>query len=79
MRSFIKGLVGLVILVALVWLGLWLYANMRLKQLVTAEISHVNASGTAHISYHNITTSHSPILASFRLRLPCPLPPAIAH
>ncbi|WP_298223681.1 DUF2125 domain-containing protein [Acidocella sp.] len=70
MRSFIKGLVGLVILVALVWLGLWLYANMRLKQLVTAEINHVNASGTAHISYHNITTSHSPILASVTVSQP---------
>lgn len=70
MRSFIKGLAGLVILVVLVWLGLWLYANMRLKQLVTAEINQVNASGTAHISYDKIATSRSPLLASVMISHP---------
>ena len=70
MRGFIKWLAGLVILVVLVWLGVWLYAEMRLKQLVAAEIGRVNASGTAQISYDKLTTSHSPLVASVALANP---------
>ncbi len=70
MRGFIKGLAGLVILVVLIWLGVWLYAEMRLKQLVSAEIGRVNASGTAQISYDKLTTSHSPLVASVTLANP---------
>lgn len=70
MRGFIKGLAGLVIMVVLVWLGAWLYAEMRLKQLVTAQISRVNAAGTAQISYDKLTTSHSPLVASVALTNP---------
>jgi hypothetical protein len=67
MRGFIKGLAGLVILIVLVWLAIWLYAEMRLKQLVAAEINRVNASGTTQISYDKLTTSRSPLVASVTL------------
>ena len=67
MRGFIKGLAGLVILVVLVWVGVWLYAEMRLKQLVAAEIGRVNASGTAQITYDKLTTSRSPLVTSVAL------------
>ena len=67
MRGFIKGLAGLAVLILLVWLGVWLYAEMRLKQLVAAEINRANASGTAQISYDKLTTSDSPLVASVAL------------
>ena len=70
MRGFIKGLAGLVVLVVLAWLGVWLYAEMRLKQLVAAEINRANASGTVQISYSKLTTSSSPLVASVALENP---------
>ncbi|MGE4481040.1 DUF2125 domain-containing protein [Acidocella sp.] len=70
MRGFLKGLGGLVILAALLWLGLWLYADMRLKQLVTARIDAVNQSGEAQIAYDKIATSRSPLMASVTLTNP---------
>ncbi|HTQ71101.1 MAG TPA: DUF2125 domain-containing protein [Acidocella sp.] len=70
MRGFIKGLAGLVILVVLLWLGAWLYAEMRLKQLVAAQIDRVNASGTAQITYDKLTGSRSPLVASIQLANP---------
>lgn len=70
MRGFIKTLAGLIILVALIWLGVWLYAEMRLKQLVSAEINRINSSGVAQISYDKLTTSRSPLVASVALANP---------
>ncbi|MDE1896104.1 MAG: DUF2125 domain-containing protein [Rhodospirillales bacterium] len=70
MRGFIKGLAGLIVLIILVWLGVWLYAEMRLKQLVAAEINRANASGTVQISYDKLTTSNSPLVASVTLANP---------
>ncbi|MBU6426512.1 MAG: DUF2125 domain-containing protein [Rhodospirillales bacterium] len=70
MRGFIKGLAGLIVLVVLAWLGVWLYAEMRLKQLVAAEINRANASGTVQISYDKLTTSDSPLVASVTLAHP---------
>ncbi len=70
MRGFIKGLAGLAVLIVLAWLGVWLYAEMRLKQLVAAEISRANASGTVQISYDKLTTSSSPLVASVALTNP---------
>ena len=70
MRGFIKGLAGLIVSVMLVWLGVWLYAEMRLKQLVAAEISRANASGAVQISYDKLSTSNSPLVASVTLTNP---------
>ncbi|MDE1905934.1 MAG: DUF2125 domain-containing protein [Rhodospirillales bacterium] len=70
MRGFIKGLAGLIVLIVLAWLGVWLYAEMRLKQLVAAEINRANASGTVQISYDKLTTSNSPLVASVALANP---------
>ncbi|MBU6448440.1 MAG: DUF2125 domain-containing protein [Rhodospirillales bacterium] len=70
MRGFIKGLAGLIVLIVLAWLGVWLYAEMRLKQLVAAEINRANASGTVQISYDKLTTSSSPLVASVALANP---------
>lgn len=70
MRGFIKTLAGLIILVALIWLGVWLYAEMRLKQLVSVEINRINTSGVAQISYDKLATSHSPLVASVTLTNP---------
>ena len=70
MRGFTKGLAGLAVLTILAWLGLWLYAEMRLKQLVAAEIGRANASGTVQISYDALTTSDSPLVASVTLANP---------
>lgn len=63
MRRFIVGLAGLVILLALAWLGLWVYAEIRLKQLVEAKIEQINTSDTGHITYRQIVTSRSPLVA----------------
>lgn len=67
MRRILKGLIGLVIVLALLWLGLWFYAEMRLKQLVTAQIDQINTAGTVQISYDRLTSSRSPLVASVTL------------
>ena len=70
MRHFIKGLIGVVILIILVWLGSWYYAETRLKQLVMAQINAINATGTEQVSYDQIITSHSPLVISLALLNP---------
>lgn len=70
MRRFIMGVAGLVILLALAWLGLWFYAEMRLKQLVEAKVEQINSSGNGHVTYSGLTTSSSPLVAGITMLAP---------
>lgn len=70
MRRLIQWLIGIIILIILAWLGIWLYAEMRLKQLVTAEINHINTTSTQHLTYSKLTTSSSPLVAGITLLNP---------
>lgn len=70
MRRLIKWLIGIIILVILAWLGFWVYAEMRLKQLVTAEVDQINASSTQHLAYSKLATSSSPLVAGITLLNP---------
>ncbi len=67
MRSVLKGLAGLILLLVVFWLGLWLYAEMRLKQLVSAQIARINQSGAAQVTYDKLTGSHNPLVAAVTL------------
>lgn len=67
MRGILKGLAGLIILLAILWLGGWFLAEMRLKQLVTARIDKINQTGLEHISYDSLVLGRSPLTASIKL------------
>lgn len=67
MQRFMKRLVGVVLLVVLAWFGVWFYAEMRLKQLVEARITQMNASNTSGIGFDRLTTSNLPWVASVAL------------
>lgn len=67
MRNFIAGLAGLIILLVLVWLGGWFYAEMHLKQTLEARIDQINASGKQQLLYRQMVTSASPFVASVAL------------
>lgn len=70
MKRFTKGLVGLILLVILAWLGVWFYAEMRIKQLVEARIEQINSSGSGQLTYAKIITSRSPLVAGVSLTNP---------
>lgn len=70
MRHFIKGLIGAVILVIIAWLGIWFYAEIRLKQLVAAQINALNNSSAEKVTYDRMISSRSPLVASVTLLRP---------
>lgn len=67
MQRFIKTLVGVIFLIILAWLAIWFYAEIRLKQLVEADITQINASNSGGITFDKLTTSHFPWVVSVGL------------
>ena len=67
MRRFIVGLAGLVILLVLAWVGLWFYAEIRLKQLVEAKVEQINSSGSGQVTYSRLAASSSPLVAGITM------------
>lgn len=70
MRHVIKGLIGAIILIILIWAGVWIYAEVRLKQIVEAQIGRINSSGLEHVSYDKLVTGRSPLVSSVTLLNP---------
>lgn len=70
MRSVISGIVGVIILLVIAWLGFWFYAEMRVKQIVTAKIEQLNSTGNEKIIYAKLVTGNSPLTASVTLVQP---------
>lgn len=67
MKAAIKGVIALIILVIILWIAFWFYAEIHLKQAVEAKIASLNESGVEHVSYSGITTSSSPLVISLKL------------
>ena len=67
MSKAIKWIVALVVLIVILWIAFWVYAQMQLKQVVQTKISAINSTGLEHISYDRITTSSSPFVISVKL------------
>lgn len=67
MRTIIKTILTLAILVLIGWFGLWWYAQTRLQSGIESWVARVQSQGTVKITYDSITRGTSPLAASVTL------------
>ncbi|WP_298281063.1 DUF2125 domain-containing protein [Acidocella sp.] len=68
MRGVIKFLVGLAVLAAIAWAGLWVYAQHRLAGMLSAYATAVTSpDGTSQLTYDSLSTGTSPLSATATL------------
>jgi len=67
MRTIIKTLLTLAVLVAIAWLGLWYYAQARLQSGVQSWVARMQSQGDIKISYDSMSPGTSPLAASVSL------------
>lgn len=77
MSKVIKWIAAIVVLLIILWIAFWVYAQMQLKDVIQNKISMVNSTGQEHISYERITTSSSPFVISVTLINPSLTKPAM--
>jgi hypothetical protein len=63
MRTVIKPLLAIVLVVVVAWLGLWWYAQRQLQEGFTAWANGLSSSGDVQVSYDSIERSGSPLVA----------------
>ena len=71
MRGFLRALAGIVVVVALVWAGLWWYAQARLQAALKLYASELTSpDGTTSMSYDGISGGGFPLAATATLNNP---------
>ncbi|OYV36735.1 MAG: hypothetical protein B7Z80_14790 [Rhodospirillales bacterium 20-64-7] len=67
MRTFLKFLAGIILVLALAWVGLWWYAEARMESGLTAWVKQSSANGDLTISYDSVRRGSSPLAATATL------------
>ena len=64
MRQVVSGVLGVIILLIIAWVGIWFYAEMRVKQMLVAGIERIDSTGVEKVTYEKLVTGNSPLTAS---------------
>jgi hypothetical protein len=67
MRSMARTVVGVVLILAVAWGGLWWYAQERLQAGIRGWIAQNTSNGAVQITYDSIVRGHSPFAADVTL------------
>lgn len=67
MRTFVKFLLGLILVLVLAWIGLWWYAEARMASGLTDWAKQMSANNGVNISYDSVQRGSSPFAATATL------------